>query len=127
MARTTRVVLTCDLHKTETEATSTAVITLNGSRYELDVCDQHAAELVAKARRPRPGAAARKTPATKKPDAKRGSRRTTTKKAPTRKRTPRRVAGVADIRAWASDNGYAISPRGRIATTVLDAYHAAHT
>src|SRR3954447_17530978 len=77
MARTTRVVLMCDLrHSTEVEATGTAVITLNGDRYEIDVCDKHAAELVAKARKSRRPSG--RTPA---------KTRTAAKKSPTRRRT----------------------------------------
>jgi hypothetical protein len=30
------------------------------------------------------------------------------------------------IRAWASENGYAVSERGRIASSVIEAYEAAH-
>lgn len=125
MARTTRVVLTCDLrHSTEVEATGTAVITLNGDRYEIDVCDKHAAELVAKARKSRRPSG--RKPATTRAAAKKGStRRSAAKKAPATKRGPRSAADGAAIRAWATSNGYAISPRGRIATTVLDAYAAA--
>jgi hypothetical protein len=43
---------------------------------------------------------------------------------------PARSAGrkgeLAEIRQWAKDQGYAISERGRIAQTIVDAYHAAH-
>jgi hypothetical protein len=30
------------------------------------------------------------------------------------------------IRAWAAENGYAVSERGRIASTVVEAYESAH-
>ncbi|PPH34142.1 histone-like nucleoid-structuring protein Lsr2 [Rathayibacter rathayi] len=33
---------------------------------------------------------------------------------------------LAAIRAWAKENGYEVSDRGRIARTVVDAYEAAH-
>lgn len=33
---------------------------------------------------------------------------------------------LAAIRAWANDNGYTVSDRGRVPTTVLEAYNAAH-
>ncbi len=125
MARTTRVVVTCDLrHSTEVAATGTAIITLNGDRYEIDVCDKHAAELVAKARKSR--RPSRRTPAKARAAAKKSSpRKRAAKKAPATKRRPRSAADAAAIRAWATSNGYTISPRGRIATSVLDAYAAA--
>ena len=33
---------------------------------------------------------------------------------------------LSAIRAWASANGYAVAPRGRVATEVLEAFDAAH-
>jgi hypothetical protein len=33
---------------------------------------------------------------------------------------------LSDVRNWASDNGYTVAPRGRVATEVLEAYDAAH-
>lgn len=33
---------------------------------------------------------------------------------------------LAAVRAWASENGYDVSERGRVAAAVLDAYDAAH-
>jgi hypothetical protein len=43
-------------------------------------------------------------------------------------RTRKNVApvGTAELRSWARDNGYAVSDRGRVATSVLQAYDAAH-
>ncbi|EXJ51466.1 MULTISPECIES: histone-like nucleoid-structuring protein Lsr2 [unclassified Microbacterium] len=46
-----------------------------------------------------------------------------------RSRTKRGVdqkADLAAIRAWANDNGYTVSDRGRVPATVLEAYNAAH-
>ena len=124
MARTTRVVLTCDLrHSTEVEATGTAVITLNGDRYEIDVCDKHGADIVARARKSRRPSG--RTPATTRTAAKKSSaRRRASNKDPATKRARRSATDGAAIRAWAASNGYAVSPRGRIASTVLDAYAA---
>ena len=34
--------------------------------------------------------------------------------------------GPGEIRAWAEDNGYEVSDRGRIHQSVKDAYYAAH-
>jgi nucleoid-associated protein Lsr2 len=33
---------------------------------------------------------------------------------------------TAELRSWARDNGYAVSDRGRVATSVVQAYDAAH-
>jgi nucleoid-associated protein Lsr2 len=33
---------------------------------------------------------------------------------------------LAAVRSWASENGYDVAPRGRVATEVLEAYDAAH-
>jgi hypothetical protein len=33
----------------------------------------------------------------------------------------------ADIRVWAEDNGFKVSPRGKLPADVVDAYHAAHS
>jgi hypothetical protein len=49
-----------------------------------------------------------------------------------RKRTTRRsdaaraATSVADIRAWAVENGWDVSERGRIPKVIVDAYNEAH-
>lgn len=35
-------------------------------------------------------------------------------------------AGYAAVREWAEQNGIAVSPRGRVANSVMEAYEAAH-
>ncbi|WP_221585849.1 Lsr2 family protein [Microbacterium sp. G2-8] len=46
------------------------------------------------------------------------------------KTRPRRATGgtrdLGAVRAWARDNGYTVSDRGRVPETVLQAYDAAH-
>lgn len=37
-----------------------------------------------------------------------------------------RRTDLADIRTWATDNGYEVSGRGRIASEIIAAYDAAH-
>ncbi|GGM16265.1 histone-like nucleoid-structuring protein Lsr2 [Nakamurella endophytica] len=34
---------------------------------------------------------------------------------------------IQAMRQWAKDNGYGVSDRGRIAASIQDAYHAAHS
>ena len=116
MAQKVHVLLVCDLHEEETEGSETVSFSLDGSSYEIDVCDEHAADLrdafagyVGAARRAgrAGGGAARRAP---------------------------RPAGKADgdkdrvslIREWARENGHQVSERGRLSTVVTQAYDAAH-
>lgn len=92
------------------EAAETVVFALDGARYEIDLSVENAAKLretlrvyIANGRRAAaPGGG-----------------------------TPRRVTRAdreqtAAIRAWARANGFEISDKGRIPTSVIDAYHASH-
>src|ERR687891_2956305 len=54
MARTTRVVLVCDLHGDGTEAVTTIRMGNGSARYELDLCQSHFDELTGAGRRLRP-------------------------------------------------------------------------
>jgi hypothetical protein len=116
MAQKVQVMLVCDLHADEVEGSETIAFGLDGSAYEIDVCDDHAAEL-RDAFAPYVGAARRagRSPVTS-----------------AQRRGGRRAAGandkqrVSDIRAWARANGHQVSERGRISSTVLAAYEAAH-
>jgi hypothetical protein len=45
VAKTTRVVLTCDLHGDGTEAVTTIRLDNGTARYELDLCQTHLGEL----------------------------------------------------------------------------------
>jgi len=116
MAQKVQVMLVCDLHDGEVEGSETIAFALDGSAYEIDVCDAHAAEL-RDAYAPYVGAARRagrtSAPAQRRPG-----------------RSASRSAGgsnnVAEIREWARKNGHQVSERGRIAAGVLQAYEAAH-
>ena len=119
MAQKIQVLLVCDLHEQEVEGFETVAFGLDGSSYEIDVCDEHAAAM-RDAMAPYVGAARRagRTPM-----------------APAQRRPGRRSAAgagsddrqrVSEIRAWARANGHQVSERGRIAATVLQAYEAAH-
>jgi hypothetical protein len=114
MAQRVQVILVCDLHEGEVEGTETITFGLDGSSYEIDVCDAHGRELrdayapfVGAARRAGRGAGG-------------GQRRS---------RGSRAGGGandVAQIREWARGNGHQVSERGRISATVRAAYDAAH-
>ena len=111
MARKTKVITICDLHRGEVEATGTVEITINGERRALDVCAEHLAE-IRKSVRPWLGRAG-STP-----------NRTRARKT-TKKSKPRRNLDGAAIREWAAKNGYELPARGRIPAAVRSAYESA--
>jgi hypothetical protein len=90
----------------------TVHFSLNGASYEIDLNTEHAEEL-RKAFEPYISAGRRA-----------GSSGAVRSAAP-RKRAGRNPE-VAAIRAWANDNGYTLSERGRIPAPVVEAYNAAH-
>ncbi len=100
MARTTLVVLTCDLHDDGTEAVTTLTLEANGSRRELDVCQDHLDELLEPARRPRTRAKNRRVSGAA---AKNGAKQ-------------------AAVREWARSNGYTVAARGRVPDEIVAAF-----
>lgn len=115
MAQKVQVMLVCDLHADEVEGTETISFALDGSAYEIDVCDEHAAELrddlaryvgaARRAGRPAAAPARRGRPAAK---GRAGADR------------------VSEIREWARANGHQVSERGRLSASLVAAYEAAH-
>lgn len=111
MAQKVQVLLVCDLHDDEVEGTETVTFGLDGSSYEIDVCDAHGAALrdafapfVGAARRAgRAAVTARKT----RPSGKRSNQ------------------GVSEIREWARANGHPVSERGRLSADLVAAFEAA--
>lgn len=92
-------------------AAETIVFGLDGVEYEIDLSEQNATKMreslttwVANARRT--GGRRKPGPATAGARAKR--------------------ADLDKVRAWARDNGYQVSDRGRVASDVLKAYDDAH-
>ncbi len=106
MAQKVKVVLVDDIDGGE--ATETVSFSLDGISYEIDLSADHAVEMR--------GSFEHWTSVARKVSTKRG--------------TTRAAAGrrddVAKIRAWAKDNGFDISERGRISTEVREAYAKAH-
>ncbi len=93
---------------------TTVSFSLNGTAYEIDLTNAHAEELrtllapyVAAGRRTGSGAGARSTTAP-------------------RTRASGKNADTPKIRAWAVENGYELSERGRIPASIVEAYRAAH-
>lgn len=117
MAQKVQVLLVCDLHEGEVEGTETIAFGLDGSSYEIDVCEEHAAEL-RDAFAPYVGAGRRAGRAAVAPAQRRAGRRSGAVNGDKQR--------VADIRDWARRNGHQVSERGRIAANVLAAYEAAH-
>ncbi|MBN6192477.1 MULTISPECIES: histone-like nucleoid-structuring protein Lsr2 [Microbacterium] len=91
----------------------TVHFSLNGTSYEIDLNAAHAEELRA-ALEPYISAGRRAGSGSSAP-----SRSSSTRKRPARN------PEVAAIRAWANENGYTLSERGRIPAPILEAYKAA--
>ncbi|WP_149083289.1 MULTISPECIES: histone-like nucleoid-structuring protein Lsr2 [Microbacterium] len=94
----------------------TVHFSLNGTSYEIDLNSAHAEEL-RQALEPYITAGRRAGTSTSA-----GGRSSSSS---SRKR-PSRNPEVAAIRAWAKENGYTLSERGRVPAPILDAYRAAH-
>ena len=116
MAKTTRVVLTCDLHGDGTEAVTTIRLDNGAARYELDLCQSHFGELTGAGRRLRPrrrtGGAGAATKAANR-----------TAAAKTRRRRGGAL-DTAEVREWARAHGHTVSDRGRIPRHILEAFTA---
>lgn len=116
MAQKVLVTMTCDMHEGEVEATETVAFGLDGSNYEIDLCDEHASDLREKIA-PMVGAAR----------AIRSSGRPTGNRAGTRARAAGHTGpDPAEVRAWATANGFTVPERGRLPKEVTTAYAAAH-
>ncbi|HWL35296.1 MAG TPA: Lsr2 family protein [Frankiaceae bacterium] len=108
MAQKTQVLLTCDLEDGEKPASQTIGFSVEGSTYEIDLCDKHAkqfreamASFIASGRR---GSQA-------------GARRRRSSGGGDRQRTQ-------EIRAWARKKGIKVSERGRLSSDVVAKYEA---
>jgi hypothetical protein len=116
MAQKVKVTVVCDLHDNDdVEGTATISFGLDGTAYEIDVCDTHAAEL-------------RDAFAPYVGQARRAGRVAT---APVRRKAAaggRAADGdrVTAIREWGRGNGHKVSERGRLSSTLVAAYDAAH-
>jgi Lsr2 len=120
MAQRVQVLLVCDVHDDDTTpGTETISFSLDGTSYEIDVCDEHAEEL-RDAVAPYVGAGRRIG----------GARSRRSAAAPSRV-VARPAAGsdrqrAGDIRAWAKAAGLNVNERGRIPAAIVTQYEAAH-
>jgi hypothetical protein len=115
MARKVQVILSDDLDENLT-ADETVSFSLDGTSYEIDLAEKNAKEMR--------DALARYVSAARKVG--RGGTRASGggRSRATGGRMDREQAGA--IRDWARKNGHAVSDRGRIPASVVEAYEAAH-
>ena len=106
MAQRVQVLLTDDIDGSE--ASETISFSLDGVSYDIDLNDENSAALRASLAPYIEGARREKNT--------RGRRGT----------TPSRRADTTAIRAWAKANGHTVSDRGRIPSSVSEAFKAAH-
>src|SRR4051794_8726943 len=121
MAQQVNVKLVDDLDDLDgSAATGTISFGLDGRGYEIDLSDDNAAAL-------RDALASYIAAARKTAGSAAGSRRAQKMTAISGPRPqPLDREQTAAIRAWARQNGHQVSDRGRIAKTVVEAFHAAH-
>jgi len=110
VAQKVQVVLTDDLDGGE--ADETVQFALDGVSYEIDLSEPNAESLR--------GALAPYLAAARRVGG-RASRRGAAKSRPAAERVD-----LSDLRAWARENGYQVSDRGRVSSEVRAAYEAAH-
>jgi len=118
MAKTTRVVLVCDLHGDGTEAVTTIRMDNGTARYELDLCQSHLDELTGAGRRLR---------SRRRTGGGRSATKAANKAAGATTKIRRRGGGSLDtaaVREWARAHGHAISDRGRIPRHIVEAFTA---
>jgi hypothetical protein len=110
MAQRVQVLLIDDLDGTE--GAETVSFSLDGVSYEIDLSEKNAAKL-------------RDDFATWVGNARKVGRGSSSSPSRSSARRSRSGNDTAAIRAWAKENGYEVSERGRISRQVMDAYAAA--
>lgn len=122
MAQKVQVMVVCDVHDDEAEGAETVSFALDGTNYEVDVCEEHASAL-RDAFAPFVGAARR---------AGRGEQGSQRRGGGRGRRSSGDGGGSSNkertqaVRDWARENGYKVSERGRLSGEVVAAYEAAH-
>ncbi|HSP37510.1 MAG TPA: Lsr2 family protein [Frankiaceae bacterium] len=110
MASRTLIELLDDLDGSE--AAATVSFSLDGQEYEIDLSEENASRLRE--------AFNEWTPYARKVGGRAGTRSSA---VPRPRRSPE--GDSSTVRQWAEQQGYQVSARGRIATAIRDAYHAA--
>lgn len=103
-----RITLVCDLHGDETPARETVTFSLDGSKYDIDLCNDHAGQL-------------RESFAAYTGAARRASGRAPSTGAPRRRRN-RGSGEAAAVREWARERGLPVPERGRIPADLAEKY-----
>jgi len=111
MAQRVQVILVCDLHGDETPGTQTVSFGLDGSSYEIDLCDAHASEM-------RDGVG-RYVGVARRASGRAG-------RGGGRRRSRHGGGEAAQIREWARSQGLPVPERGRIPADLAEKYAAAH-
>ena len=112
MAQKVNILLVDDID--ESEASETVAFGLDGTSYEIDLNDEHAAQL-------------RDALATYIGHARKaGGRPRRSGGASRRSAAPADGPSAKDVREWARENGWDVPDRGRVSTEVREAYDAAH-
>jgi hypothetical protein len=103
----------------------TVLFSLDGVAYEIDLTDENAAAFRDALS---PYIAAGRSVSTRATSSRAGSSRASSARTSGGTRTQRRSGqrDYAPVRAWAAENGYSLSERGRVPAVVLEAYDAAH-
>ena len=114
MAQRVQVILEDDLDGSE--AAETVLFGLDGAEYEVDLSTDNAQGL-RDALAPWVGVARRTG----------GRRKRATASASAGRSAQSSGKSTGDIRAWAQENGYEVSSRGRVSSEIRDAYEKAHS
>jgi Lsr2 len=118
MAQRVQVLLVCDVHGDDTPGTETVGFSVDGTSYEIDVCDKHAREM-RDAFAPYVGNARRAGSA-------RGGRGRAAGGGGGRSRGGGDRQRTAEIRRWAREQGRQVPDRGRLPASIVEEYEAAH-
>jgi hypothetical protein len=111
MAQKVQVILVDDIDGGE--ADETVSFALDGVSYEIDVSEANAEAL-------------REALAHWVGHARRVGGRSTLRRAGAKSRPVAERTDLSDVRAWARENGFQVSDRGRVSSEVRAAYEAAH-
>lgn len=116
MAQKVQVILVDDIDGGEAE--ETVSFALDGVSYEIDVSSDNA-EQIREAMAPWIGHARRV-------GGRSGTRRAKGRSSAANGSSGGARSSLADVRAWARENGYEVSDRGRVSAEVMEAYDNAH-
>ena len=119
MAQRILTVLTCDLHDKDVDAVESVSFSVQGTSYEMDLCEAHLKRF---------HDSLGTFTANARSASSRGSARARTRgRKPTRRKVAAASGSVSETQAmseWARSNGHAISAKGRIPAHIVDQYRA---